>query len=246
MFSIVIPAYNEGDSVSKTVLFIRDVMDTLNNPFEIIVVNDGSTDSTKDHCQFDDARIRLISHIQNLGYGASLKTGIRSASYDTIIITDADLTYPFEELPKLLKDYNAGFDMVVGRRTGEFYRESAIKSPLRKILKGLVEFAAGRSIPDINSGFRIFKKKDVTPFLNRLCNTFSFTTSMTLAYMMNLKTVSYVDIPYHKREGQTKVRLFKDAMRTLQYIIQAIIFTILLNCSCCYFGYLWAFQLLLS
>ena len=112
--------------------------------------------------------------------------------------------------------------MVVGKRTGKFFRESIIKSPLRKILKFLVEFTAGRSIPDINSGFRIFTKSTVQNYFNHLCNTFSFTTSLTLAYMMTGKTVHYVDIPYNERKGQTKVRLFRDSLRTLQYIVQAI------------------------
>ena len=112
--------------------------------------------------------------------------------------------------------------MVVGKRTGKFYRESIIKSPLRKILKFLVEFTAGRSVPDINSGFRVFSKSTVKDYFKHLCDTFSFTTSMTLAYMMTGKTVHYVDIPYHERQGQTKVRLVRDSLRTLQYILQAI------------------------
>ena len=112
--------------------------------------------------------------------------------------------------------------MVVGKRTGQFYRESLIKSPLRKVLKFLVEFTAGRSIPDINSGFRIFSKATVTKYFRHLCDTFSFTTSMTLAYMMTGKTVGYVEIPYLERSGKTKVRLLRDSLRTLQYILQSI------------------------
>jgi hypothetical protein len=111
--------------------------------------------------------------------------------------------------------------MVVGARMGEHYRESIIKAPLRSILKSIVEFTAARRIPDINSGLRVFSRATVIPYFNHLCDTFSFTTSMTLAYMMNSRFVHYVSIDYRQRSGQTKVRLVRDSMRTMQYIIEA-------------------------
>ena len=205
--------------------------------------------------------VNVVRHPQNKGYGQALKTGIAAASYDLIAITDADCTYPVEYIPQLIGDIDKGFDMAVGRRTGPQYWESAFKSPLRYILKYLVEFTAGAKILDINSGLRGFKKSTVTPFLPHLCNTFSFTTSLTLAYMMSGKFVSYIDIPYEKRVGKSKVRLFKDSLTTLQYIVQAIVFynpiklflvfslslwaftaltaTILPNCRCLCKRYIW-------
>ena len=114
--------------------------------------------------------------------------------------------------------------MVVGQRTGKYYRESPIKLPFRIILRFLVEYVAERKIPDINSGFRIFDKKTSQKYFSHLCNTFSFTTSLTLAYMMNGKFVHYIPIQYFKREGSTKVKLLQDSIRTLQYIIEAVIY----------------------
>ncbi len=114
--------------------------------------------------------------------------------------------------------------MVVGARTGAHYRESILKSPMRKILKWLVEFTAGRSIPDTNSGLRVFSRKTIMPYYTHLCNTFSFTTAATLAYMMTGRTVAYLPIDYHERVGRSKVRLFRDSLRTLQYIAEAIIY----------------------
>ena len=114
--------------------------------------------------------------------------------------------------------------MVVGARTGKHYRGSFHRQILRKILKFLVDFTTGRKILDINSGLRVFSKSTIEPYLSRLCNTFSFTTSLTLAYLMTYRFVENVPIPYSKRIGSTKVRLFRDSLRTLQFIVEAILF----------------------
>jgi glycosyltransferase involved in cell wall biosynthesis len=221
MISVVIPAYNEQGAIQHTVDEIRQTLESMKiDGFEIIVVNDGSSDGTADEALNVGATV--VNHPHNVGYGKSLKSGILAAKNDTIIITDADMTYPFDQAPKLYQEYLKGFDMVVGRRTGAHVNESIIKSPLRRVLRFLVEFTAGRKIPDINSGLRMFSKKTIAPYFSHLCDTFSFTTSLTLAYMMTGRFVSYVDIPYEKRHGQTKVRLFRDSLRTLQFILQAI------------------------
>ncbi len=224
MFSIVIPAYNEEDAIGPTIEHIKKTLNDLKlKKWELVIVDDGSEDATFERLKkYTDDPIKVVRHPHNLGYGRSLKDGIDAATHDTIVIIDCDLTYPFEKISELLELYKKGFDMVVGARTGKFYKESFIKSPLRRVLRFLVEFTAGRSIPDINSGFRIFSKQTVKKYFKHLCETFSFTTSMTLAYMMTGKTVKYTDIPYHAREGKTKVKLFSDSVRTLQYIIQAI------------------------
>lgn len=220
MISVVIPALNEEGAIASTVLNVKETLEQASlSPFEIVVVDDGSSDRTAELARESGARI--VSHPHNVGYGRSLKDGIRAAQYDIIVITDADGTYPIGRIPELVREYQKGFDMVVGARTGEHYRESIIKAPLRKILKAIVEFTATRKIPDINSGLRVFSRTTVMPYFNHLCETFSFTTSMTLAYMMNGRFVRYVPIEYMERSGQTKVRLFRDSMRTMQYIVEA-------------------------
>lgn len=220
MISVVIPAMNEKETIGETVSEIRGVLTEIES--EIIVVDDGSTDDTLNIAK--SAGAVLISHPHNLGYGAAIKSGIRQAKFDTIVITDADGTYPNQLIPQLLEQYNLGFDMVVSERTGNHYFESVIKSPLRWILKVLVEFASGRKVPDPNSGLRVFSKEKSSQYFKFTSNTFSFTTSLTLAYMMNGLFVSYFPVPYYKRKGKSKVRLFRDTLRTLQYIIEAIIY----------------------
>lgn len=219
--SIVIPAYNEEGAIVETLAEIQSVCQHAGiQTYEIIVVNDGSTDRTAQI--LEQADVILINHPHNIGYGRSLKDGIKAAQYDTIVITDADCTYPFDQVPLLLTEYQKGFDMVVGARTGKHYRESLLKTVLRRLLRFVVEFGAERKIPDVNSGLRVFSKTKLMPMLPRLCNTFSFTTTLTLGFMMTGLFVKYIDIPYHHRKGKTKVKLFKDALRTLQYIVQAI------------------------
>ncbi len=223
MLSIVIPAYNEEGAITETVRTAAAVCAEAGiEPFEVVVVDDGSTDSTARRAE--EAGARVLRHPHNMGYGFSLKSGIRAAEYDAVVISDADGTYPVEEIPRLFEEFGKGFDMVVGARTGEHYRESMFKMPLRFILRMLSEFAVGGKIPDINSGLRIFSKKGAAPYFNHLCNTFSFTTSITLAYMLTGKFVQYLPIPYRPRVGQSKVRLFRDSLRTLQFIVQTILF----------------------
>ena len=219
--SVVIPVYNEEDSIIETINEIGCFFSNIAiHTYEIIVVNDGSTDNTG--ALLRQTQVRLIEHPHNIGYGRSLKDGIMAAMYDAIVITDADGTYPFDNVSKLLNGYQQGFDMVVGARSGKYYQDTVLKIPLRRVLRFIVEFSAERKIPDINSGLRIFSKTKIIPMLNRLCNTFSFTTSMTLGFMMSGYFVKYVEISYIKRRGKTKVKLFKDSLRTMQYILQAV------------------------
>lgn len=223
MISVVIPAFNEQDAITETVATIRATLGAAGfSDCEIVVVDDGSTDHTGPHAA--QAGAKVLRNMENLGYGHSLKRGISEAANDTIVITDADGTYPIDRIPDLVRHYQEGWDMVVGARTGDHYRESAIKAPLRRMLQGLVEFTAGRKIPDPNSGLRVFSRAGIMPFFPHLSDRFSFTTSGTLAYMLKKRTVLYVPIAYHKRIGTTKVRLFRDSLRTIQYIVSAIVY----------------------
>lgn len=224
MISVIIPAYNEEGAITKTIDEVKKVINEnqILEGSEIIVVNDGSTDNTKNEALEKD--VIVLDNIQNMGYGYSLKRGITHAKNETIVILDADLTYPFSSVVDMLKAKQKGFDLVVGARTGKHYKQSIFKSILRKILKRFVEFVSGKKIKDINSGLRVFDKTTVMKFFPRLCNTFSFTTSQTLAYMMNNLFVCYVDIPYNKRFKKTKVKLVKDSLKTMQYIIEAGIY----------------------
>ena len=222
MITIVVPAYNESGAIVGTIAALRDTLERAELEAEILVVDDGSSDNTADVAEAEG--VRVVRHPTNVGYGRALKSGIQAATHDTIVIMDADLTYPAEAVPRLLAEYEKGFDMVVGARRGEHVNPTPFKGPLRRVLKAMVEFVAERPIPDVNSGLRVFSKATVGGYLKHLCDTFSFTTSLTLAYMLTGRFVGYLPIAYHERVGRTKVSMLWDSLRTLQYIAQAVIY----------------------
>lgn len=215
-FSIIIPAFNEEKGIARV---LDTIASTLPNA-EVIVVDDASKDDTAGIAESKGARV--VRHPTNAGYGRSLKDGIKHASHDIIVISDADGSYPIEQIPALLSKMDEGFDMVVGARQGKAYRGPFLKMPARILLKFLVEFTTGKHIPDINSGLRVFRKSQVMPFFPDLCEGFSFTTTITLVYMLTGKFVAYIPIQYHKRIGRSKVRIIRDSLMTLQYITEAM------------------------
>ncbi len=228
MISIILPCYNEENAVFDCINQIKLEAQKTQKEFEIIVVDDGSTDNSLS--KIKECDVNVLSHPHNLGYGSALKSGIAAAKYDTILISDIDGSYPSKHIPELIKIYfdskqnSIGLDMLVGARQGKVYDGSPLKFIFRKFLKFLVEWTTGRKIIDTNSGMRIFSKKTIGSFLPRLCNTFSFTTSLTLAYMLNGKFVKYEPIEYHVRTGKSHVKILRDSLRTLQYIVEAIIY----------------------
>lgn len=215
--SIVIPAYNEEGAIGP----VLDALKALPIDAEIIVVDDGSTDETAKIAT--DHGARVIRHAVNGGYGRSVKDGVKLASTDTIIVSDADGTYPIDQIPVLLERFNEGIDMVVGARQGKAYRGSFFKMIGRAFLKKIVEFATGRTIPDVNSGLRVFRGDIAKIYFPDICDGFSFTTTITLVFLLTHRSVAFMPIPYHVRVGRSKVKMFKDTLRTLQYITECIV-----------------------
>ncbi|MFW5827770.1 MAG: glycosyltransferase family 2 protein, partial [Alkalispirochaeta sp.] len=206
--SIVVPVYNERDSIVDTIAELTGVINTISEPTELILVNDGSSDGSDEVLQREVARIedgetaghiQVVNHLRNSGYGASLKTGIAKAQYDTIAITDADSTYPNEELPRLLEHYREGYAMVVGMRS--FTRLPLATRPAKWMLTRLANFLVGEKIPDINSGLRIFDRETAMRFFPMISDGFSFTTTITLAMLSSGRAVHYEPIQYKHRKG---------------------------------------------
>jgi len=200
--SVVIPAYNEENSIQHQIELVRQAMDSLKIGHEIIVVDDGSSDHTFDVALA--ALVRVLRHPENRGYGASLKTGIRAARFEIIAIIDADGTYPADEIPTMLEKLTKA-DMVVGSRTGEQVNVPLSRRPAKWMLQVLATQIAGQKIPDLNSGMRLFRRDCAMQYFPILSNQFSFTTTITLAYLADDYRVVYHPINYYARIGRSKI-----------------------------------------
>lgn len=221
MLSVLVPAFNEAPIIAETVRRIRDTMDHAGIAWELLVIDDGSTDDTAARAEAEG--VRVIRHPTNGGYGRALKTGMQHARYDWCAIVDADGSYPIDRLPALLS-FVPRFDMVVGARRGEHYWGSTSKRLTRLLLLRLVNFVVGTTIPDVNSGMRIFRKDIALAHARRISSGFSFTTTLTLAMLLDQHFVHYEPIDYFARVGRSKVRMGRDSLRMLQIVTQAIVY----------------------
>lgn len=200
--SVIIPAYDESAAVGLQIEAVRNALDARGVAHEIIVVDDGSTDGTLESAIA--ARARVLRHPENRGYGASLKSGIEAAQHDTIVIIDADGTYPADRIPDLVAQL-AHADMVVGARTGKHVHIPFARRPAKWLIGRLAARIAGRPIPDLNSGLRAFRRECVRQYFPVLSNQFSFTTTVTLALLADDYRVVYEPIDYYPRIGRSKI-----------------------------------------
>ena len=216
--SVVIPAFNEEKSIKQT---LNQIKSNLNNiDHEIIVIDDNSIDNTSEITKsFKD--IILIKHEKNKGYGASIKSGIKSSKFDFIAITDADGTYPNEKIPEFYKTMiKNDYDMIIGSRTGPNVNIPIVRKPAKWFIGKLANYIVSQKIPDINSGLRIFKKETFYKFLSIIPNGFSLTTTLTLGMISGGYIVEFREINYFKRSGKSKIRPVHDTINFIKLILR--------------------------
>ena len=218
--SVVLPMYNEEKVVGNVLEpLIKLLSRDLNLPSEIIVVDDGSSDQSAANVeQFDHPLVRLCRHPYNIGNGAAIKTGIRQARGEYILMMDSDGQHKVEDIPRLLEQIGT-FDMVVGARTRqsdtEFHRDVA-----NKVYNMFASYVCGRRIDDLTSGFRIVKASLAKEFVSLLPNTFSYPTTLTLAVVRAGYNLDYIPITVRRRVGKSKIKLFRDGSRFLLIILK--------------------------
>ncbi|KJU81955.1 Glycosyl transferase, family 2, partial [Candidatus Magnetobacterium bavaricum] len=188
---------------------LYETLYTLDMPWEIILVDDGSHDNTSELIKNLNQAV-IIRHPVNIGYGNALKTGLRHAQYNWIGTVDADGSYTIEAIPELLQEMRKGFDMVIASRVNIAMIDKPIKRMFRFFFKILIRVIFKTEIEDPNSGLRIYKKSLVLVFLPFLCGSFSFTTSLTLLSVGMSYFVKYVPVQYCSRQGTSKVRHIRD------------------------------------
>lgn len=212
--TILIPAYNVEASIGNVLEGLREWRDRA----EIIVVSDGSTDRTPEIAE--RAGVRVIRHRVNKGYGAALKIGIRAAAGDIIVMMDADGEHNAAQIQRLIDAMNDN-DMVVGARGKDSYTP-LIRRPGKWILSKVANYLAQTNIPDLNSGFRAFRKEVALRFLHILPNGFSFTTTLTLALFKEGHNTAYVPITTTPRVGTSTVNPIRDGINTLMLIVRIV------------------------
>lgn len=222
--TLIIPCCNEQDGIVPTMRRIHETLHRIGRPFEVIVVNDGSTDDTRAKLRMCEARgMRVLHNEQNRGYGYSIKRAIHEAQFEIIGICDADGTYPIEKIDDLLRRLD-GADMVVGARVTKNAHIPLERRPAKWFLRKLASYLAEVEIPDLNSGLRVMKRSVVRKFLRLLPDGFSFTTTITLAMLTHGYEVRYMPIDYAKRVGRSSIRPVRDTLTFFSLVLRTILY----------------------
>lgn len=215
--SIIIPAYNEETGIKGTLEKL--IAGNYHEKYEIIVVDDGSTDKTKEISEAFP--IRVISHTVNKGYGAALKTGIRKSTADKVVFMDSDGQHDpayLDELVRLLETH----EMVIGCRSEDSFQVKNRKAG-KKVIRWVGEFLVEQKLPDYNSGFRGFQKELIIRMLHIMPNGFSFSTTSTLGFMKEGYNIATFPIMVEERVGRkSNVKFIKDGSKTLMLLLRII------------------------
>ncbi|GAA2642475.1 MULTISPECIES: glycosyltransferase family 2 protein [Nonomuraea] len=227
--TIVLPCYNEQDHVLDEVERITKAMDSSGYTYELVAVDDCSTDATLARLEeaaprFPHMRIRAFH--RNGGSGTVRRIGTQEARGEIVVWTDADMTYPNERIPELVQilEKDQTVDQVVGARTTEEGSHKLLRVPAKWVIRKIAEKLAGQKIPDLNSGLRAFRKSVARPYLRLLPPGFSCVTTITLSFLSNQHDVYYLPIEYAKRAGKSKFSFVSDAYRYILQVLRMVMY----------------------
>lgn len=224
--SVVLPAYQERDGIHDVVARLVEILNQSGVGYEVIVVDDGSTDGTREVLDrtanaFPD-RVRVIRHPYNKGNGAAVRTGIRAATGEVIACMDADGQHDPADLVRLLP-FAAEYELVVGART-EQYRGPRHRTLANRLYNALASWLTRFRIEDLTSGFRLFRASVVRQYVHLFPARFSYPTTSTLAFIKGGYSVKYVPIAARARQaGRSKIRLVGDGWRFVVLIFKLIV-----------------------
>lgn len=215
--SVVMPSYNE-EAVIGSIIQRTSAIETVD---EIIVVDDGSKDRTAEIAQ-SFPKVRLVRHPYNIGNGAAVKSGIRQAKGDIIVLMDADGQHPPEEIPNLLKHLGE-YEMVVGARNADSEAQLH-RSIANNVFNVYASYIVGYPVPDLTSGFRAIRAHIAKSFLYLLPNGYSYPTTLTICLFRAGYPVYYQPFKSPARVGKSKIRPFRDGWRFLLTLTRLAIF----------------------
>ena len=203
--TILLPAYNEAGVIGETIRAIR----ALHPDFEILVVDDGSTDNTMREAM--EAGANVWPHPYNMGNGAAIKSGLRCARGEWVLMMDADGQHKPDDIARLL-EHKDRYDMVVGARTRQS-ETSAHRDLANWVYNRFASYVTRFKVEDLTSGFRLVRLSVARQFIYLLPNTFSYPSTLTLGYLRSGRTVKYIPIQTKARVGKSKIKLLKDGAR---------------------------------
>jgi glycosyltransferase involved in cell wall biosynthesis len=219
--TILLPCYDEQEAIVPVIEELRGAMAGWPGAWEILVVDDASRDGSA--VRAEAAGVRVVRRVQNAGAGAARKTGIREARGRLVAMIDADGTYPAKHLPELLSHFPE-WDQVNGARTSEQGTLRWLRAPAKWTIRKLGEWIAGRRIPDLNTGMKVFKRDQMRNYLWAIPDGFSCVSSMTLAFLCNGHAVRWVPIEYRTRIGRSKFHPVRDAASYLTTVVRIVMY----------------------
>jgi polyisoprenyl-phosphate glycosyltransferase len=222
--SVILPVFNERGHLRTEIDRIRAALDESEYSYEIIVVDDGSTDGSETDLAAIDG-IRLIRHSRNRGSGAARRTGTTAARGRVVVWTDVDMTYPNDRIPELVGELD-GCDHVVGARRTEEGTKRFFRVPAKWFIRRLASYLTDTHIPDLNSGLRAFRRDVAMQYVHELPKGFSCVTTLTMSFLSNGYEVKYIPIDYFPRAGESKFHWWRDTKR---YLLQVIRMTLSYN-----------------
>ncbi|MFD3688721.1 glycosyltransferase family 2 protein [Nocardiopsis sp. NPDC058631] len=227
--TVVLPCYNEEDHVVDEVKRICAAMDGSGYGYELLAVDDASTDDTLERLRDVQTlypHMRVIAFGHNGGSGTVRRIGSQRARGEFVVWTDADMSYPNERIPELVAmlDADPELDQVVGARTQEMGSHKALRVPAKWMIRKIAERLTNTRIPDLNSGLRVFRRDVARPYLRLLPPGFSCVTTITLAFLSNQHPVRYVPIEYAKRAGRSKFHFVSDAYRYILQVLRMVMY----------------------
>ena len=220
LISVVLPVFNEVTHLEEEVTRISKALEESGLSYEIIVVDDGSTDGSGKLAETLD--VRLLRFATNRGSGSARKYGTMSAHGEVVVWTDVDMTYPNDQVAELVQQLD-GYDQVVGARTSEEGTVRFLRGPTKWFIRKLASYLSRTEIPDLNSGFRAFRHDVADQFLYLLPRGFSCVTTITMAFLSNGYSIRYVPIEYAPRAGESKFHWWNDTQRYLLQVVRMVL-----------------------
>ena len=187
---------------------------------EIIVVNDGSSDATASVAI--NAGATVINHVLSLGNGAAIKSGVRRAKSDVVVLMDADGQHEVEDVAILLDLYQQGYDLVVGARRGLKSHSSTARWVANEFYNMLASLVTNSKILDLTSGFRVINRQKLLEVLYLLPNGFSYPTTSTMAFLRSGFQVSFKHVTVKPCLAGSHINPLKDGFRFLLIIFKVV------------------------